>query len=278
MKFDKDSMYLEEYKLIQSKIDQYGNSSQQLKWFTITVTLALGTYSLKEGSLWAPVLGILGICIMLFYEGFNSIFQDILKNRAIRLENASKNDRCEKIGEPLQLGHILKDYKKEGINTFAIIVEKIKLHSMQNSVHFFSIFLMIIIIVFNSKSYVCKAEIFNSICDINTTISVSSQKNIDSQNNTKLHKRLIEEIEIAMDKFECAKKTSLQTISKQAEIVEKINGITATLLSMNEQRDKDIEKKIELYNKLKEKIEKRLNKTNNTTFLSQRGYIYVQEK
>lgn len=256
-------MYLEEYKLIQSKIDQYGNSSQQLKGFTITFILALGTYSLKEISILTPILAIVGVCLILYYEGFNSIYQDKLKNRALRLERASRHNNLEKVGEPLQIGSHLKSANDNIRNTFRHIFTKVYIHRMQNIIHFLSIILMLGILAVNS--YRVQQEIPKATDDINTTrILVNIQQLHDLENNKKLRDEIL--------------RTNLQINEIQTKIDVEINKIKSIFLAKEKQRDIDIQNNTKQYKILKEDIQKKPNKFCNkkhTQSLNQGRYIYV---
>jgi hypothetical protein len=198
LKLANDNVYFEEYKLIQSKIDQYGNSSLQLKGFSVTLALALSTYSIKEDSLIISLFGMVGIVLILYYEGFNSIFDDILKNRALKLENASIRNRCDKIGEPLQIGNLLKNYKKKNINLFKLILNKITLHYADNIIHFFNIFLMVatitIVLVKNETD-------IKETTDLNVTCCIQRDK-IKNKENYILQSEALESLHQRPTKLE----------------------------------------------------------------------------
>jgi hypothetical protein len=49
----------DEYQLLQTKIDKYGESSLRYKQFAITVALAVGYFAIKEHNKWIALIGAL---------------------------------------------------------------------------------------------------------------------------------------------------------------------------------------------------------------------------
>ncbi|MDR3570358.1 MAG: hypothetical protein P4L43_20230 [Syntrophobacteraceae bacterium] len=79
-----------EYVLLQLKIDNYGSSAITLRGISTTVLLAVSAYSLKINDYVMPTLGLFFLFGILFHEGTNKIYYDIIKDRAFELEKAMK--------------------------------------------------------------------------------------------------------------------------------------------------------------------------------------------
>ncbi|MGC8490304.1 MAG: hypothetical protein ACP5SH_01080 [Syntrophobacteraceae bacterium] len=80
-----------EYALLQLKIDNYGSSAITLRGISTTVLLAVSAYSLKTNDYIMPTLGLVFLLGILFYEGTNKIYYDVIKDRALELEKAMKS-------------------------------------------------------------------------------------------------------------------------------------------------------------------------------------------
>ena len=98
----------DEYVLLQRKIDNYGDTSLKMKGFTITITLGVSLFSLREASLLMPTLGLVGVLLLFYFEGINNVYHDIVKKRAYQIEKAITNPLLRsKIRSP-HIGHQLK--------------------------------------------------------------------------------------------------------------------------------------------------------------------------
>lgn len=79
---------LNEYEILQKKIDSYGNSELLYRGFSITILAGAIIYKEKDASPTVLIVGIITLLLLTYFEVKNKIFAKALEERAAKVEHA----------------------------------------------------------------------------------------------------------------------------------------------------------------------------------------------